>query len=129
VLVEGAGRPAMGEKIEASSQDPGGTRDGATSAALDCLEARGVTYRYPGSGRGVAAVDLRVPRGSFTVVTGRIGAGKTTLLRVVLGLLPLTEGEVLWNDQRVAERSLVFRPPRCAYVPQVPRLFSDSVRR
>ena len=34
------------------------------------------------------AVDLRLPRGTLTVVTGRVGAGKTTLLRAFLGLLP-----------------------------------------
>jgi ATP-binding cassette subfamily B protein len=55
---------------------------------LELLEAVGLTYHYPESGRGIADVTLRLPRGSFTVVTGRIGAGKTTLLRTLLGLLP-----------------------------------------
>ena len=61
---------------------------------LDLLEARGLTYRYPrhrplamnpatGRGHGIDGVDLRLPRGSVTVVTGRVGAGKTTLLRTL----------------------------------------------
>jgi ATP-binding cassette subfamily B protein len=95
---------------------------------LETLEARGLTYTYPESGRGVAGIDLCLARGSFTVVTGRIGAGKTTLLRVLLGLLPAESGTVLWNGSPVADASAFFVPPRCAYTPQVPRLFSETLR-
>jgi ATP-binding cassette, subfamily B, bacterial len=95
---------------------------------LDTLEVRGLTSRYPGSDRGVAAIDLRLRRGSFTVVTGRIGSGKTTLLRAMLGLLPAESGEIHWNGERVPDPGSFLVPPRCAYTPQVPRLFSESLR-
>ncbi|MDR3410282.1 MAG: cytochrome c biogenesis heme-transporting ATPase CcmA [Formivibrio sp.] len=36
-------------------------------------------------------------------VDGENGAGKTSLLRIVVGLLPPTEGEIRWNNQRVRE--------------------------
>lgn len=94
---------------------------------LELLEARGLTYRHP-SGRGVEGVDLRLPRSSFTVVTGRVGAGKTTLLRALLGLLRLQEGEVLWNGRRIDDPASFLVPPRAAYVPQAPRLFSTTIR-
>jgi ATP-binding cassette, subfamily B, bacterial len=92
------------------------------------LEATDLSYRYPASGRGISDVSLILRRGSFTVVTGRIGAGKTTLLRVLLGLLPKDGGEIRWNGDVVAEPALFFVPPRSAYTPQVPRLFSDTLR-
>jgi ATP-binding cassette subfamily B protein len=100
----------------------------APSDRLERLEMRGLTYRYPESGRGGEAVDLVVPRGAFVVVTGRVGAGKTTLLRALLGLLAPDAGEVRWNDQPVTDRGTFFVPPRAAYTPQVPRLFSESLR-
>jgi len=95
---------------------------------LHAIHATGLTYRYPGTGRGIADINLYLPRGSFTVVTGRIGSGKTTLLRVLLGLLPLDAGEVTWNGQIVEQRDTFFVPPRAAYAGQVPRLFSDTLR-
>jgi ATP-binding cassette subfamily B protein len=100
---------------------------------LRTLRADGLTYRFGGAGDGdrapgIAGVSLAIRRGEFTVVTGRVGSGKTTLVRVLLGLLPRDSGEVWWNDTAVDDPASFFVPPRCAYVPQVPRLFSDSLR-
>lgn len=93
---------------------------------LNQLDVRNVTYHYPDTGRGIDGVDLRIPRGSLTVITGRIGAGKTTLLRVLLGLLPRDGGEITWNGTSVDDPATWFVPPRAAYTPQVPRLFSAT---
>lgn len=92
------------------------------------LVVRDLTHRHPQSGRGLEGVSFDLRRGELLVVTGRIGAGKTTLLRVLLGLLPLDAGEIRWNGQPVADPARHFTPPRCAYVPQVPRLFGDTLR-
>jgi ATP-binding cassette subfamily B protein len=100
----------------------------STSDRLALVEARGLSYRHPQSGRGIAAVDLRLPRGTLTVVTGRVGAGKTTLLRALLGLLPREAGEIRWNGHRVDDASAFFVPPRAAYTAQVPRLFSETLK-
>lgn len=77
---------------------------------------------------GIAGVSFSLPCGSFTVVTGRVGSGKTTLLRALLGLLPPDGGEVRWNGEPVANPGTFFVPPRSAYTPQVPRLFSEPLR-
>ena len=92
------------------------------------LEASNLSYRFPSSENGIQGVNLKLERGSFTVVTGRIGSGKTTLLRVLLGLLPKDEGEIRWNGTRVDRPGEFFTPPNCAYTAQVPRLFSDTLR-
>jgi ATP-binding cassette subfamily B protein len=95
---------------------------------LRLVEARDLTYRYPESGRGINGIDLRLPRGTLTVVTGRVGSGKTTLLRALLGLLPPDEGEVRWNGEVVHDAETFLVPPRAAYTAQVPRLFSETLR-
>ena len=99
---------------------------GATDR-LNLVEARGLTYHHPQSERGIAAVDLHLPRGTLTVVTGRIGAGKTTLLRTLLGLLSREAGEIRWNGHVVNDAAACFVPPRAAYTAQVPRLFSETL--
>jgi len=98
------------------------------SVPLERLEASGLSYRYPSSGRGLERVDLSLARGSFTVVTGRVASGKTTLLRVLLGLLPRDAGQIFWNGGQVEDPGGFFVPPRCAYISQVPWLFSGTLR-
>lgn len=96
--------------------------------ALRTLRVTGLTYRYPGSDRGVEGVDLRIERGQFVIITGRIGSGKSTLLRALLGLLPPQAGEVRWNERRLDDLAAFMAPPQVAYTPQVPRLFSETLR-
>ncbi len=102
-------------------------RPKADADRLESLTATGLTYRYPGSGRGIENVNLCLKRGAFTVIAGRIGSGKTTLLRASLGLLPKDAGTIHWNGAVVHDPASFFVPPRCAYTPQAPRLFSESL--
>lgn len=92
------------------------------------LDLVGLSYRYPDSGRGIVDITLHVPSGSFTVITGRVGSGKTALLRTLLGLLPADTGEIRWNGAVVRDPAAWFVPPRSAYTPQVPHLFSESLK-
>lgn len=97
-------------------------------AHLEELRVDGLSFRYPGTTNGIEDVDLELKRGMFTVVTGRIGSGKTTLLRAILGLVAADAGTVRWNGEVVEEPGSFFVPPRSAYTPQVPTLFSMSLR-
>lgn len=99
----------------------------APKLQLKELTVSGLTYRYPGSESGISDISFRLERGKFLVVTGRIGAGKSTLVRTLLGLLPKQEGAISWNGTEVDPAAFLV-PPRAAYTPQVPRLFSDTLR-
>jgi ATP-binding cassette subfamily B protein len=96
-------------------------------APLQRLGVNGLSFHYPGSSEGIDDVTFDVPAGSFTVITGRVGSGKTTLLRAILGLVEADSGAVSWNGEPVAQPAEFFIPPRSAYTPQVPRLFSMSL--
>ena len=93
---------------------------------LDELTVTGLTYHYDDVS-GIADIDLKIPAGSFTVVTGQIGSGKTTLVQTLLGVLPKQTGEIRWNSEIVADPKSFFVPPRCAYTPQTPKLFSEKL--
>lgn len=93
---------------------------------LDELTVTGLTYHYDDVS-GITDVDLKIPAGSFTVVTGQIGSGKTTLVQTLLGVLPKQAGEIRWNSETVVDPKSFFVPPRCAYTPQTPKLFSEKL--
>ncbi len=65
-------------------------------------------------------LDLDVTPGEFVTVLGPNGSGKTTLVRVLLGLLPLTAGEV-----HIAGRLPHRGSPSIGYIPQQKALDPD----
>ncbi len=80
------------------------------------------------SNRGLDDISFGLERGSLTIVSGPVGSGKTSVLRALIGLLDIDGGTVTWNGAPVADRASFFVPPQCTYVPQVPRLFAESLR-
>jgi branched-chain amino acid transport system ATP-binding protein len=46
-------------------------------------------------------VSLKAEAGKLTTIIGPNGAGKTTLLRAIMGLVPVTAGEIRLNGQRL----------------------------
>jgi ATP-binding cassette, subfamily B, bacterial len=100
----------------------------AITSPLQSLKVSNLTYIYPNTLRGITDINLQIQRGSLTVITGRIGSGKTTLLRVLLGLLPKQGGDIYWNGCLVEDPANFFVPPRSAYTPQIPQLFSYTLR-
>jgi len=130
LLPPGAARDLVAYRSLDPEAREGGGRDVAASAGDGrhgtLLEARGLTALHP-SGRGVVGVDLALEPGTLTVVRGAVGAGKTTLVRALLGLAPRQAGEIRWQGATVADPAAFLVPPRCGYVPQVPRLFSEPL--
>ncbi|SEN98056.1 ABC transporter ATP-binding protein [Paenibacillus sp. OV219] len=95
---------------------------------LNSLEVKELSYAYPNSDNGIQDVSFRLERGTFLVITGRVGSGKSTLVRTLLGLLPKEGGTITWNGKTIDHPASFLVPPRAAYTPQVPRLFSDPLR-
>ena len=64
-------------------------------------------------------LNLEISQGSCTCIMGRNGVGKTTLLKCLMGLLPISSGEILLDGQPLHSRSAESRAPAgIGYVPQ-----------
>lgn len=66
----------------------------------------------------VSDINLEMHDGEFISLVGTSGCGKSTILRMIAGLIPPTNGEVLLNGSRITEPS-----PEIGMVFQKPTLF------
>ncbi|HEY9622037.1 MAG TPA: ABC transporter ATP-binding protein [Crinalium sp.] len=75
-------------------------------------------------------VSLTVHDGEILAVLGRNGSGKTTLLKTIVGLLPITSGQLHLNDRDLTRLPPYDRVKRgIGYVPQGREIFASlSVR-
>ena len=67
---------------------------------MSFLEARGLEVSY-GQIKAVKGVDIEVKQGELVCLIGANGAGKTTTLKALSGMLPPSQGEILFEGERI----------------------------
>jgi zinc/manganese transport system ATP-binding protein len=100
-----------------------------TVAGDVAVSLRGATLRF-GARVLWDGLDLDVRRGELVAVLGPNGAGKTSLIRVLLGLQPLTAGEVLVNGRppRRGDHAIGYVPQQKGFDRDLPLRGTDLVR-
>jgi peptide/nickel transport system ATP-binding protein len=63
------------------------------------LQIKNVTAAYGNAVRVLNDVTVTVPRGRTVAVVGESGSGKSTLARVITGLLPPIQGQIIFNGK------------------------------
>lgn len=82
-----------------------------------------VDQRYGGT-QILWGLNLDIAEGSCTCIMGRNGVGKTTLLKTLMGLLPISAGEILLQGQALHTLTAEQRAPLgIGYVPQGREIF------
>jgi ABC-type glutathione transport system ATPase component len=74
------------------------------------LEIRGLKVEYPspqGQVQALKGVSIYAEASETVAIVGESGCGKTTLARAILGLAPVTEGEIVFGGHRSESRSIL----------------------
>jgi manganese/zinc/iron transport system ATP- binding protein len=99
---------AMSRHSEIRSADP----ERSPAVRLDKVDVA------VGGTRILHDITFSIDKGEFVLVLGPNGAGKTTLLKVINGLLPAAEGEIVLFGERLASPTGKRLRKRIAYLPQ-----------
>ncbi|MFR9727434.1 ABC transporter ATP-binding protein [Streptomyces sp. MS19] len=85
----------------------------------EVIEARGVTFRYPGAGSpALKDVTVRVRRGEVLAIVGANGSGKSTLAKLLVGLYTPDTGTVTWDGTDLSQTDHEQLWQRLALLPQ-----------
>ncbi len=101
------------------------TSQDSVEIAPPLLSVENVTAGY-GRMRVLQDLSLKVKTGSVTALLGSNGVGKTTLMRAIVGLIPLSAGEILWHGTSIAHAPSHERVAKgIVLVPEGRQLFPD----
>lgn len=99
------------ERIEIPSQNN-------AQKVTEMLKVNDLTQFYGGT-QILWDVNLQIAPNTCTCIIGRNGVGKTTFLKCLMGLLPITAGEITFNGEYIHKMSTEKRVSAgIAYVPQ-----------
>ena len=91
------------------------------------LHLNNIYYRYGNDSFALKNLTTTIPGGKITAVIGESGCGKSTLLKLLTGLYPPSNGQILLGNQHLTSISLESWRRRCGVVTQESSLFRDTI--
>ena len=83
-------------------RDPKERSDRLEVSEIASIELKNVSFTYPGAkDPSIRNVSFRWNKGEKLAIVGYNGAGKTTLIKLLMGLYPVTEGQILVNGMDI----------------------------
>jgi len=98
-----------------------------SSAGSLTIEVKNLGFAYGPEGYVFRGVNMTVSPGETVAIVGPSGCGKTTLVKVLLGLLPATEGEVRVNGRSLVDWDPAQYRSRIGAVMQDDQLFVGTI--
>jgi len=93
------------------------------------IKIKKLTFGYPDSKKKVLQdIDLEIQAGTSVGIMGKPGSGKSTLIALLFRLFPIDNGVLFVDGNEIHTIPLQLLRSRIGYVPQVPFLFSDTIK-
>lgn len=76
------------------------------------LELKNIQYTVDDNGEEksiLSGLNLSIDDGKFVVITGPNGGGKSTLAKVIMGINPVTQGNIIFDGEDVTDLSITDR--------------------
>ena len=102
--------------------------DPFAAKATVSIRAAGIEFAYGDHPPVLRDVNLEIAAGAKVALVGASGGGKSTLVNVLLGLYPMSAGQLYFDEVPVTEIGLDVVREHVATVLQHPALFNDSIR-
>ncbi len=95
------------------------------SAAIVLKE---VSFSYDGSTEVLSGINLEIKEGEKIAIVGETGSGKSTLAQILIGLYPISSGEIFYNGHEIKKVGYEKIRDNVGFVLQAPLMFNNSLR-
>lgn len=94
----------------------------------NCLKLKDISFSYKKE-PVIKDLSLEIKKGEFVGIIGLSGAGKSTLADIIMGLLPVSSGEIIVDDVEFNQNNFSALRKLIAYVPQQVNILDGSFKR
>jgi ATP-binding cassette, subfamily B, bacterial len=96
---------------------------------IESLRFLNVSFQHKSAKQpAVENIDFHIKQGETVAFVGPSGSGKTTLVKLLVGLYPPAQGQVLYNSINSNEINLLDLRQQLGFVTQDAQLFSGTIR-
>jgi ATP-binding cassette subfamily C protein len=92
------------------------------------ITLKDVSFSYDGKTEVLSKVNLEIKEGEKIAIVGETGSGKSTLAQILIGLYPISSGEVFYNGHEIKEVGYEKIRENVGFVLQAPLMFNNTLR-
>ena len=92
------------------------------------IRLKGVSFSYDGETEVLKNISLEIKEGEKVAIIGETGSGKSTLAQILIGLYPIEQGEIFYNNIEIRDIGYKNIRENVGFVIQSPMMFNNSLR-
>ena len=92
------------------------------------LECKNINFSYIKDKPIIKDLSFCINKGDYIGIIGTSGAGKSTLADIIMGILPIDDGEIIVDNTKLTENNFPSFRKNIGYVPQEPKILDKNFR-
>jgi len=92
------------------------------------IRLKDVSFSYDGKTEVLQKINLEIKEGEKVAIVGETGSGKSTLAQILIGLYPISSGEIFYNESEIKEVGYEKVRENVGFVLQAPLMFNNTLR-
>jgi len=92
------------------------------------IRLENLSFSYDGKVDVLKNINLEIKEGEKVAIIGQTGSGKSTLAQILIGLYPISSGNIYYNEHEIREIGYEKIRENVGFVLQSPLMFNNSLR-
>lgn len=92
------------------------------------IRLENLSFSYDGKVDVLKNINLEIEAGERVAIIGKTGSGKSTLAQILIGLYPISSGNIYYNNHEIREIGYKKVRENIGFVLQSPLMFNNTIR-
>ena len=102
--------------------------DPFVNAKTASIRLENVSFSYDAKVEVLKELNLKIEAGEKVAIVGETGSGKSTLAQILIGLYPISEGKIFYNEYEIRKIGYEKVRENVGFVLQAPLMFNNTLR-